>query len=114
MDFWERADFISLLQILSIEDRKKRHDIRYACFRVQNYISGGAKAEKKHITLSKKIEKLDGFEGWEKFAVTWDISTVTPIVLVKRKWSVFEEWDQTLKRVTEPLPGIENGGKGNV
>ena len=71
---------------------------------MQTYEAGGKKPEKKYIDITKKIEKMDGFEGWNKFAVTWDISTVNPIELVKRKWSILDEWNQTLKRVAEPLP----------
>ena len=102
---WERADFAILLQGMNTEDRRKRHDIRYACFRMQTYNGGGIRAEKNHISLAKKIEKLDGFEGWGKFAATWDVSEVSPIKLVKRKWSIHEEWKQTMIRVAEPLPG---------
>ena len=111
---WERADFALLLRNMSIPDRKKRHDVRYACFRMQTYSSGGNKADKKHITLAKKIEKLDGFEGWGKFALTWDVSNMSPIKLVKRKWSIYEEWNQTMRRVAEPLPGERNGGESHI
>lgn len=111
---WEKADFNLLLHSMSNEERKKRHDIRYACFRMQTNTMGGSKPEKKHQTLAKKIEKLKGFEGWDNFAVTWDVSMVTPIVLVKRKWSVLEEWNQTLKRVTMQLPGVKIGDESNI
>ena len=111
---WEKADFALLIRGLNVADRKKRHDTRYACFRMQTHCAGGNKAEKSHIAITKKIEKLNGFEGWRKFALTWDVSTVSPIKLVKRKWSIYEEWNQTIKRVAEPLPGEGNGRKGNV
>lgn len=111
---WERTDFLALLDGMDAVERKKRHDVRYACFRMQTYSSGGEKAEKKHLSLAKKIEKLDGFGGWGKFARTWDISTALPIKLVQRKWSIYEEWNQTLRRVSEPLPGTEDGGESNV
>lgn len=112
---WEAADFQVILDGLSDKDAKLRHDIRYACFRVQNEKNGGAKAEKEHRKIARKIEKIDGFEGWEKFAKTWDVSTPDPIVIVRRKWSIWQEWNQTLERVAIPLTEIEpNGNKGDI
>ena len=110
---WEKADFTFLLHDMSVADRKRRHDVRYACFRMQTYCAGGNKPEKNHLTLAKKIEKLNGFEGWGKFALTWDVSTASPIKLVKRKWSIYQEWNQTMMRVAEPLPGEKDGGENN-
>ena len=112
---WEAADFQAILVGLSDEEARLRHDIRYACFRVQNEKGGGAKAESKHRTIAKKVEKIEGFDGWKNFAKTWDVSTPKPIVIVKRKWSVWQEWNQTLERIAIPLTEIDaNGGKGNI
>lgn len=112
---WETADFQVLLVGLSDKEAQLRHNVRYACFRVQNEKNGGAKAEKEHRTIARKIEKTDGFDGWKNFAKTWDVSTPKPIVIVKRKWSVWQEWNQTLERIAIPLTEIDaNGGKGNI
>jgi len=100
---WTNADFDVMRQGLSKDNKKLRHDLRYACFRVQNELKGGAKADTIHQEIAERIEKLDNFEGWSKFAITWDISTPDPVVLVKRKWSIYQEWDQTLERIAVPL-----------
>jgi hypothetical protein len=104
MQLWTNADFDELRKGLGSEGKQLRHEVRYACFRVQNELQGGAKADEKHHAIAKEIEKLEGFEGWNKFSITWDISTPSPIVIVKRKWSIYQEWNQTLERVLEPLP----------
>ena len=111
---WEKADFELLLRGMDTADRKKRHDVRYACFRMQTHQQGGEKPKKEHLAIAKKIEKLNGFEGWETFAVTWDVSKVSPIKLVKRKWSIHQEWGQTMRRVAQLLPGERNGGENHV
>lgn len=112
---WEATDFQVLLTGLSDEEARLRHDIRYACFRIQNEKNGGAKAEKAHWKTAKKIEKIEGFEGWRNFAITWDVSMPEPLVIVKRKWSIFQEWNQTLERIAIPLTRIRtDGGENNI
>ena len=101
---WANTDFDVLKNGLTTDHKKLRHNIRYACFRVQNEKCGGAKAEKKHHKIAKMIEAAKGFEGWEHFAATWDIASPDPITIVPRKWSIYQEWDQSLLRVVKPLP----------
>lgn len=103
MKLWTGIELDILREGLSQKDKKKRHETRYACFRMQTEGNGGATADKEHYKIAKKIEKLDGFGGWKNFAVTWDVSTPDPIVLIKRKWSIHQEWNQVLERVAVPL-----------
>jgi len=114
MKLWTNAELDGLRNGLSMADKTKRHGVRYACFRVQNELNGGAKADKEHYKIAKKVEKLDGFGGWKSFAVTWDVSTPNPIVLIRRKWSIYEEWDQTLERITVPLKPLKKKLKKQV
>jgi len=107
MKLWTNTDFDGLVTSLSSEDKMLRHDIRYACFRIQKEKEDGTKAEEKHHKIGNQVEKIDGFGGWNNFAITWDISTPNPIAIVSRKWSIYEEWNQTLMRITVPLPIVK-------
>ena len=109
MKYYTNADFEAIRHALDTAGRKRRHDIRYACFRVQGELAGGNAAESEHHAIAREVEALPGFDGWEKFAVTWDISTPDPIVIVPRLWSIYQEWDQTIRRVAQPLPGVDDG-----
>lgn len=102
--YWERGDFIKLIDSLSKEDSKKRHEIRYALFRVKNQLSGGETAEKFHHVIVDHIKKLNGVGTVKSFAEVWDISKVSPkIVIVKRLWSIYQEHDQLIKKVAVTL-----------
>lgn len=102
---WEKSDFEKLkMETLSKEDLRKRHQLRYACFRLQKEVLEGVECPEKHKELAQQVEKIEGFEGWNKFAVTWDISTPDPMVIVKRMWSIEQEHQQMLERVALDLP----------
>lgn len=102
---WSKSDFEHLLQVVLTKDQLKlRHNIRYACFRRQKELNDGVKCPKEMKDLVKPIEQIEGFEGWENFAVTWDISHPDPITIVKRLWSIQQEHEQMLERVVKILP----------
>jgi hypothetical protein len=104
-ELWERADFEELKNnVLTREELKKRHDIRYACFRVQKELAEGVKCPKKLHKLVQPLEELKGFEGWRNFAVTWDVSTPDPPTIVKRMWSIEQEHEQMLERSSKVIP----------
>jgi len=109
---WQKADFDQLKdQVLTKEELRMRHNLRYAAFRVQKELIEGIKCEKEYKDLVKPIEKMEGFDGWENFAETWDIAHPNPIVLVKRMWSIYQEHDQMLERAAIPLPKVKKSKK---
>ena len=102
---WQKADFDNLKEtVLTKEQLKLRHTLRYASFRMQKELIEGVECPKEYKELVSQIETLDGFEGWKNFAVTWDISTPDPIVIVKRMWSIEQEHNQMLERTAKQLP----------
>lgn len=101
---WERGDFQVLINSLSTDDAKKRHDIRYALFRVKNQLDGEAPAEKNHWTIAEGIQEMKASGSLETFADVWDIGKVNPdVLIVKRLWSVEQEHDQLMYRISVPI-----------
>ena len=76
--YWERGDFTLLIKNLTPAQSKKRHDARYAMFRVQTELGGGNKAEPEHWKIARKILKYEGAGDALQFALQWDISYVDP------------------------------------
>ena len=99
--YWERGDFSLLIKNLSPEQHTKRHDCRYALFRVQTELTGGNKAEPEHHKVMRKILKYDGTGNMLDFAKTWDIGHPDPdFEIVQRLWSIHQEHNQMMNRVT--------------
>jgi len=84
-----------------------RRQIRYWCFRFKTEAEGGPPATGAPRGLRQRLEGEDAFEGWRKFAITWDVDEDEPLVVIPRNFSVWEDWDRTLRRVVKPLPGTE-------
>ncbi len=102
---WQKSDFEALKEKeLNTSQLRLRHDVRYACFRVQKELVEGVECPDELKDKVKEVEGMEGFEGWKNFAVTWDISTPDPIQVVKRMWSIEQEHNQMLERVAIPLP----------
>jgi hypothetical protein len=100
MVYWERGDFKLLQKNLTPEQSIKRHDTRYALFRVQTELNGGNKAEPEHHKISRKILKYEGVGHMLEFAIKWDIGAVAPdFEIVQRLWSIFQEHNQMMNRV---------------
>jgi len=98
--FWERGDFTLLINRLSPEQSVKRHDCRYALFRVQTELNGGNIAEPEHHKVSRGILKRENVGHMLDFAKTWDIGSVDPdYEIVKRLWSIHQEHNQMMNRV---------------
>lgn len=115
--FWEKQDFDNLLQRSSGETKDKRHQLRYALFRCQNELEGGAKADKEHHETVEEIEKVIRKSPLKDqirppieatFAKGWDIGETLPKVqIVLRAQSVWSDWNQTMAKVSVPLPAVE-------
>lgn len=97
---------------MSDSERRSRHDLRYACFRIQTEIRGGNKATADQWLLALPLESIEGFGGWRDFAETWDVAGVWPTTLVARKWSIYQEWCQTMERTAVALPGVRDVRNG--
>jgi hypothetical protein len=99
--YWERGDFTLLIKSLSPEESKKRHDARYALFRVQTEMEGGNKADPEHHLLMRKVLKYEGAGHIIDFAKTWDIGAVDPdYEIVQRLWTIHQEHNQMMNRIT--------------
>lgn len=94
-----------------------RRRIRYWLYRFKNEEQGGALSNGSPDGLRDHFERLPGFDGWEQFAVSWDIPhlsncvksvtqfgvcscsrQVVPLKIVLRDRSVADEWRQVIMR----------------
>ena len=106
---WEKGDFDKLINSLSKEDSVKRHEIRYALFRVKTEEAGGNPAEPEHKSISDYIQTIEGSGIPSQFSDSWDIGAVTPeIEIVNRLWSIYQEHDQLMRRVSVELDKKDN------
>lgn len=92
-------------------DQLTRRNIRYICFRIQAEVSGGVTAPIEPTGIMQHVEEVkahleeqDGFGGWNRFGVTWDVDEKYPLVVVGRKSSIQTEWKKTLEKNAKDLP----------
>lgn len=80
--------------------------MRYFCFRIQNAEQGGAPVTELNIPdgFREYFEGQELFDSWDGFAATWDVKTDDPFKLYKRKFTIHEEWNATLRAVVPELP----------
>jgi len=89
-----------------------RRNIRYICFRLQTAEKGGVSPpldiKEGIMRFAKEIQEhmqtQEGFGGWGKFAMTWDVDELSPWVVVRRKSSIYSEWNRTVEREARDLP----------
>ena len=72
--------------------------------------NGSPKGLKAHFEMQK------GFKTWKDFAVKWDIpngeaNEVVPLHMVKRKFSVWEEWQATMRSEVKVHPSFDSHEK---
>lgn len=101
-----------------------RRQLRYWCFRYRTEAEGGAPSTGAPRGLREHYESQGAFRGWPEFGGAWDVDQKDPFLAVLRQFTVWEEWDATLRRVAVPFPGPTgnfvdkakkaNGGEGNV
>lgn len=106
----------------------QRRKIRYWLFRFRTEATGGAPSNGAPADLRAYFEKMDGFRGWKGFAVSWDIphvngearcdkdpcecaSQVVDLRIVLRQFSVWEEWQATVRSEAPVFPGFEKHEK---
>ena len=92
-------------------EKLTRRNVRYICFRIQNQEKGGVKPpfnEKgimEHMQeIKDHMEGQEDFGGWAKFAITWDVDEKSYFVIVKRKSSIYSEWNRVVDKEAKDLP----------
>lgn len=106
-------------------DKLQRRTVRYWCFRFRNEVLNGVPSDGAPEGLKEHFEKLEGFRGWDRFAVSWDVPhkeycngngcicgrDIVPLEIVLRKYSVWEEWQATIRSEAPTFPGLEKHEK---
>ena len=102
----KRNEFVSL----------SRRKLRYWLFRfrteaLQSVSSNGAPAGMKEF-----FENLPRFTNWTEFAVRWDVPPgdprqPVPMQIISRKFSVWEEWQATMRQEVSVHPAFESHEK---
>jgi hypothetical protein len=72
-----------------------RQQVRYMLYRLKN---GRAETTDVYKQLIDCISSQPGFDGWEHFSETWDVATDTPLKVVKRRFTMEEEWDSIVRQ----------------
>lgn len=92
-------------------DNLTRRNIRYICFRLQTEAEGGNKATPEETGVMSHVEEVKElmeaqpeFEGWKKFAKTWDVDEKAKLVAVNRSSSIQADWNKVLKQEAKELP----------
>ena len=93
-----------------------RRKLRYWLFRfrteaIQSVSSNGAPAG-----LKQHFERLSNFTDWKEFAVKWDVppgeaTEPVPLEIISRKFSVWEEWQATMRSEVQAHPAFESHEK---
>jgi len=94
---------ISWLEKTGLLGRTYLRKMRYWCYKYHHAAVEGLPEPNAPEGLKEFVEKLPGFAGWKKFAISWDIHGENPFMIVLRLMSVWEEWDIVMKRVSIPL-----------
>lgn len=76
---------------------------RYAMFRVQNFLNGGAAPEPEHFEVCSALEDAsEELGGAKSFAIEWDIHPKTGKV-IRRDKSVWQAHEEYMERAAVPL-----------
>ena len=71
---------------------------RYAMFRVQNYIEGGARPDPEHVRMAEEVaEAVESLGGVREFAKAWDFDPLTDDI-VRRDCSVWDAHERSVNR----------------
>ena len=90
-----------------------KRQVRYWLFRFKTEAEGGTNSNGAPEGLREHFESQPMFGGWKKFAVDWDVNEDSPLELAYRNFSVWEEWDRVLVRVTDPAR-VGHDGQDNI
>lgn len=82
---------------------------RYALFRMQTFLDGGASPDPEHLEFAKELEKeTEELGGVKQFAIIWDLDPLTSKVIIRDKsiWQVHEEYmDKAVTLLAEDEEG---------
>ena len=71
---------------------------RYAMFRVQNFLEGGAPPDPEHVRLASEVaDAVESLGGVQEFAKLWDFDPLTGDV-VCRDCSVWDAHEKAVQR----------------
>lgn len=77
-----------------------RHRVRYILYSLKN---GRTDMDglKEVQEIKEHLSTQEHFQGWEQFSITWDVSPENPLKVIKRRFSVAQEWNSKLTRITK-------------
>lgn len=102
------ADIEKIVSGMSMEARNirgLRKHIRYQLYRLKSEAEGRA-CNVSEEGFKETFECQEGFDGWKNFAMTWDVKLDQPEVVIARKLSETEAWENVIK---SKFPTIKNG-----
>lgn len=92
------------LKARSVQDYLAFKAKRYALFRVQTMLNGGANAEPDHLQIASDLESsITDLGGVKQFAIVWDLDPLTEAVIERDK-SVWQAHDEVMSRASVQLP----------
>lgn len=80
-----------------------RRKIRYWLFRFRTELENGVEIDDAPKGLKKKFEKLEWFQGWANYGVSWDIHMTELFRIVPLKKSLDDEWKHIIDKVAIEL-----------
>jgi hypothetical protein len=93
-----------------------RRKLRYWLFRFRTEALQSVPTNGAPSGLKNHFERLPEFTDWKDFAVKWDVPEgdalePVPLEIVQRKFSVWEEWQATMRAEVKVHPGFEKHEK---
>lgn len=93
-----------------------RRKLRYWLFRFRTEALQSVSTNGAPSGLKEFFEKLPGFTNWKEFAVRWDVpegdpGETVPLEIVPRKFSVWEEWQATMRSEVKVHPAFDSHEK---
>lgn len=93
-----------------------RRKLRYWLFRLREEEIQSVAADGVPGGLKSYFESLPGFTTWKEFAVRWDVPPgdprrPVPLEIVQRRFSVWEEWQATMRSEVKVHPAFEKHEK---
>jgi len=93
-----------------------RRKLRYWLFRFRTEAIQSVSTNSAPKGMKEFFENLEGFTNWKEFAVTWDVPPgdprqPVPMKIVPRKFSVWEEWQATMRSEVKVHPAFESHEK---
>ena len=93
-----------------------RRKLRYWLFRFRTEAIQSVSTNGAPKGMREFFEQLEGFTNWKEFAVRWDVPDGDPgrpvqMRIVPRKFSVWEEWQATMRSEVRVHPSFEQHEK---